>query len=205
MHTFELPDLTYPTDALEPHYNSEGLELHHQKHHAAYVKGLNQTLSDLAEARSEGKLQHLPQLEKNLAFHLSGHKLHSLLWHSLSPEGGGEPPSTVVNLLNTEFGSVDAFRKQFTQAAMSIQGSGWAALSREPESGMLIIEQIYDHQNNTGSGTQPLLVLDMWEHAFYLQYRNEKAKWVNAFWDVVNWQLLTEAIAQEQTDKSIAA
>jgi len=204
MFTFKLPELTYPTDALEPHYTSEGLELHHQKHHAAYVGGLNQTLSDLAEARKEGKLRYLPQLEKNLAFHLSGHRLHSLLWHSLSPEGGGEPPVTVASRLNTEFGSVDAFRKQFTQAAMSIQGSGWAALSREPESEMLIIEQIYDHQGNAGAGTQPLLVLDMWEHAFYLQYRNEKAKWVNAFWDVVNWRVLTEAIAQEQPTKSIA-
>jgi len=203
MYTFKLPELAYSTNALEPHYTAEGLELHHQKHHAAYVKGLNQTLSDLAEARKEGHFKYLPQLEKNLAFHLSGHRLHSLLWNSLSPKGGGEPPETVASLLNNEFGSVDGFRKQFTQAAMGIQGSGWAALSKEPESGMLIIEQIYDHQDNAGAGTKPLLVLDMWEHAFYLQYRNEKARWVDAFWDVVNWQILTEAIAQEQTTKSI--
>jgi len=205
MYNFKLPELAYPANALEPHYTSEGLELHHQKHHAAYVNGLNQTLADLVEARKEAQFQHLPQLEKNLAFHLSGHRLHSLLWNSLSPEGGGNPPETVAARLLVDFGNVDAFRKQFTQAAMSIQGSGWAALSKEPESGMLLIEQIHDHQDNTGTHTQPLLVLDMWEHAFYLQYRNEKAKWVDAFWDVVNWQVLTETIAREQTDKSIGA
>jgi len=204
MYKFKLPELSYSTDALEPHYASEGLELHHQKHHAAYVKGLNQVLSDLTQAREDGDFQHLPQLEKNFAFHLSGHRLHSLLWNSLNPEGGGEPPETIAYRLALEFGSVDAFRKQFTEAAMGIQGSGWAALSHEPESGMLVIEQIYDHQDNAGAGTQPLLVLDMWEHAFYLQYRNEKARWVNAFWDVVNWNVLTEAIAREHSDEAIA-
>ncbi|MGA9573976.1 MAG: superoxide dismutase [Lysobacterales bacterium] len=195
MYNFTLPDLKYPTAALEPHYTAEALEIHHQKHHAAYVKNLNKALADLAEARKANQFSYLPQLEKDFAFNYSGHKLHSLLWHSLSPEGGGTPPVGVATHLEENFGSVDAFRKQFSAAALGIQGSGWVSLSREPISNMLIIEQIYDHQNNTGAGTNPLLVLDMWEHAFYMQYRNEKAKWVDAFWDVVNWSYLAEAMA----------
>ena len=205
MYNYTLPQLPYKTDALEPHYDSEGLELHHQKHHAAYVKKLNQAQADLAEARKQGQFKFLGQLEKDLAFNLSGHRLHSLLWKSLSPDGGGKPMDTVSGRLEKEFGGLDAFRKQFTQAAMSIQGSGWASLSREPESGQLIIEQIYDHQDNTGAGTQPLLVLDMWEHAFYLQYRNEKARWVEAFWEVVNWRHLAELLSEEPVRSAQAA
>jgi len=205
MYNFTLPELPYKTDALAPHYDSEGLELHHQKHHAAYVKKLNQAQSDLAAAREQGQFKYLAQLEKDLAFNLSGHKLHSLLWKSLSPDGGGKPTDRVAGKLKEGFGGIDAFRAQFTQAALGIQGSGWACLSREPESGQLIIEQRYDHQDNAGSGTEPLLVLDMWEHAFYLQYRNEKAKWVDAFWEVVNWQHLGEAIGEESGLRAAAA
>ncbi len=205
MNNYTLPELPYSTHALEPHYNAEALELHHQKHHAAYVKGLNQAQADLKEARDKNQYQFVRQLEKDLAFNLCGHKLHSLLWKSLNPDGGGTPPESVTRVLAEEFGSVEAFRQHFTSAAMGIQGSGWAVLSREPDSGMLLIEQVYDHQDNSGSGTKPLLVLDMWEHAFYLQYRNEKAKWVKAFWDVVNWQHLEEAIGAEHERRSAAA
>jgi len=205
MHQYKLPELPYGTDALEPHYNAEPLELHHQKHHAAYVKGLNQALADLQEARDKDLFRFIRQLEKDLAFNLCGHRLHSLLWNSLSPNGGGTPPESVADRLDQEFGSVDAFRKHFNAAAMGIQGSGWVSLSREPNSGILLIEQIYDHQNNLGAGNEPLLVLDMWEHAFYLQYRNEKLKWVNAFWDVVNWQHLEQAIGSEPMRHSEAA
>jgi len=205
MYQYTLPELPYRTDALEPHYSAEPLELHHQKHHAAYVKGLNQAQADLAEARKKGQFQYVRQLEKDLAFNLCGHKLHSLLWKSLDPNGGGTPPASVARRLEQEFGSVDAFREHFTSAAMGIQGSGWTVLTREPESGTLLIEQIYDHQDNSGAGTAPLLALDMWEHAFYLQYRNEKAKWVKAFWDVVNWRHLEEAIGTEHERRSAVA
>jgi len=205
MHKYTLPELNYPTDALAPHYTSEALEIHHQKHHAGYVKNLNKTQVDLADARSNHRFSHLRQLQKDFAFNLSGHRLHSLLWNSLSPEGGGEPPETVALHLDKDFGSVNAFREQFSQAAMGIQGSGWVSVSREPISKNLIVEQIYDHQDNMGAGTEPLLVLDMWEHAFYMQYRNEKAKWVEAFWEVVNWRQLVESIAAESVTTAVAA
>lgn len=197
MYKYSLPELKYSTDALAPHYKAEALEIHHQKHHAGYVKSLNQAMSNLAEAREKNNFGYLPKLEKDLAFNLSGHQLHSLLWDSLSPQGGGEPPQKLATRLGEHFGSVDAFREQFSAAALSIQGSGWVALSREPESGALIIQQIYDHQNNAGAGTQALLVLDMWEHAFYLQYRNEKAKWVKAFWEIVSWEHLAKAVSRD--------
>ena len=122
-----------------------------------------------------------------MAFHLSGHVLHSLLWTNLSPDGGGEPEGELGAAVKESFGSYDAFRAQLTEAAMNVQGSGWAALSWEPMGTRLIVEQVYDHQGNVGQGGPPLLVLDMWEHAYYLQYKNVKKDWVEAFWNIVNW------------------
>jgi len=122
-----------------------------------------------------------------MAFHLSGHVLHSLLWKNMSPDGGGEPDGELAAAVKESFGSVDALRAQISEAANHLQGSGWAALSWEPLSSRLIVEQIYDHQGNVGQGGPPLLALDMWEHAFYLQYKNVKADWVDAFWNIVNW------------------
>ena len=122
-----------------------------------------------------------------MAFHLSGHVLHSLLWKNMSPDGGGEPDGELAAAVTEHFGTFDAFRNQFTEAAKNVQGSGWSALSWEPVAGRLIVEQVYDHQGNVGQGGPPLLVLDMWEHAYYLQYRNVKADWIEAFWQLVNW------------------
>jgi Fe-Mn family superoxide dismutase len=185
---YTLPELSYATSALEPALSGEILELHHGKHHAAYVKGINKAQADLAEARSGKAYGALNQLQKDLAFHLSGHVLHSLFWQNMSPEGGGNPSGRLASAIDAAFGDADALRAQMSQAATGVQGSGWAALCFEPVSRSLIVEQIYDHQGNLGNGSVPLLVLDMWEHAFYLQYRNEKAKWVAAFWDIVNWE-----------------
>ena len=126
-------------------------------------------------------------LQKNLAFHLSGHMLHSMFWRNLSPNGGGEPPDELSVALDRAFEGVHLFREQFNNAAVSLQGAGWAALSWEPIGSSLVVEQIYDHQGNTGNGTLPLLVLDMWEHAYYLQHRADKAKWLDSFWELVNW------------------
>lgn len=184
---YDLPDLEYATDALEPFCQQEILELHHGAHHAAYVKGANQALSDLAEARSQGDYASLNQLQKDLAFNLSGHILHSMFWQNMSPEGGGSPAGRLAEAIGSGFGDVDSFRDHFTGAATSIQGSGWAALCYEPMSQSLIVAQIHDHQSNLGNGSVPLLVLDMWEHAYYLQYRNEKQRWAEGFWDVVDW------------------
>lgn len=184
---YELPELPYKSDALEPQVPRELLELHHGAHHAAYVKGANDTLDKLAEARNARQFDHIGQLMKSLAFNVAGHVLHSLLWKNLTPGGGGAPSGKLAETLNAQFGSFDAFKAQLTAAAASVQGSGWGALSWEPLGGRLLVEQVYDHQGNTGNSTMPILVVDMWEHAYYLKYRNKKAAWLEAFWELVNW------------------
>jgi len=186
--TYKLPDLAYDYDALEPHYEAALLKLHHGEHHAKYVKELNATLERLAAARAEEDFQSLVGLEKTLAFNLSGHVLHSLFWKNLSPEGGGEPEGPLAVAIDEYFGSFDKFRQQLSQAANTVQGSGWGALAWEPLGKRLVVEQIYDHQGNTGSGSLPLLVIDAWEHAYYLQYENKKSDYVEALWEVVNWK-----------------
>jgi superoxide dismutase, Fe-Mn family len=184
---YELPELPYGYDALEPLLTRDVLALHHDAHHAAYVKGANDTLDKLAEARRGKKFEHIGQLEKSLAFNVSGHVLHSLLWKNLTPRGGGEPTGSIAAALGRDFGSFAAFKEQLTAAASSVQGSGWGALSWEPLGKRLLVEQVFDHQGNTGNSTLPILVVDMWEHAYYLQYRNKKAEWLDAFWQLVNW------------------
>ena len=187
MPKYELPELPYDYSALEPHYSAEVLELHHDKHHKAYVDGANTTFEKLGEARESGDFGTINQLEKNMAFHLSGHVLHSLFWTNMAPDAGGEPDGELAAAVKEYFGSYDAFQAQLTEAAMNVQGSGWGALSWEPLAGRLIVEQVYDHQGNVGQGGPPLLVLDMWEHAYYLQYKNVKKDWVEAYWNLVNW------------------
>ncbi len=191
MKTYLLPELSYDYEALEPHLSAHILELHHDKHHKAYVDGANTVLDRLAEARETGDFGSINQLEKNLAFHLSGHILHSIFWKNLSPDGGGKPAGDLASAIDEQLGSFAAFRAQLTEAAMNVQGSGWGALSWEPVGQRVIVEQVYDHQGNVGQGGPPLLVLDMWEHAYYLQYENRKAEWVDAFWELVDWDDVT--------------
>lgn len=187
MPVYSLPELPYDYAALEPHYSAQVLELHHDKHHAAYVTGANTALEKLDHARSSDDFGTINQLQKNLAFHLSGHVLHSMFWENLSPEGGGKPEGDLAAAVDDGFGSFDGLKSQLTESALNVQGSGWGALTWEPLGQRLIVEQVYDHQSNVGQGAPPLLVLDMWEHAYYLQYKNVKADWVSAFWEIVNW------------------
>ena len=188
MPKYSLPELPYDVSALEPHYSAEVLELHHGKHHAAYVTGANATLEKLEEERNHEDFGAINQLEKNLAFHVSGHVLHSLFWKNLGPQGGGEPQGELGDAINEYFGTFGKFREQMSQAALGIQGSGWGALAWEPVGKRLVVEQVYDHQGNIGNGTLPILVVDMWEHAFYLQFKNVKGDWVKSFWEIVNWE-----------------
>jgi Fe-Mn family superoxide dismutase len=188
MQRYSLPELPYAYDALEPNLSSEILDLHYNKHHAAYVEGVNDTLEQLEQARSENSFAHIGQLEKSLAFNLSGHVLHSLLWKNLSPQGGGQPKGELGAALDEHFGSFDAFKAQLSSAAASVQGSGWGALSWDPLGQRLLVEQVHDHQSNIGNATLPVLVIDMWEHAYYLQYQNRKAEWIEAFWEIGNWK-----------------
>ena len=187
MAVYVLPELDYPYDALEPHISAEIMELHHSKHHQAYVDGANAALASLEAAREAGDMAAVNLYEKNLAFHLGGHSNHSVFWKNMSPNGGGEPTGALASAIDDSFGSLESFKKQFTAAAMGLQGSGWAVLAYDTISGRLVTFQLYDQQGNVPGGTVPLLMLDMWEHAFYLDYKNVKAKYVDAWWNVVNW------------------
>lgn len=184
---YRLPDLPYDYAALEPHISGEIMELHHDKHHATYVNGANEALEKLSAARGSGDFTTISMLEKNLAFNLSGHILHSRFWENLSPDGGGQPEGEMAAEIERAFGGFDPFRRQMVQAAATIQGSGWALAVWEPLSRRMMVQQVYDHQGNHGQGTLPLLAIDAWEHAYYLQYRSDKKAFFEAIWNVVSW------------------
>ena len=196
MATYVLPDMPYDYGALEPAITGEILELHHSKHHAAYVKGANDTLDRLAETREKGDFSGLVGLEKTFAFNLSGHVLHTIFWQNLSPEGGDRPDGELAAAIDEHFGSFDAFAKQLSTATASVQGSGWGVLAWEPTSRRLVVEQVYDHHGNVGMNTTPLLVFDTWEHAYYLQYRNVRPDYVEKLWSLVNWADVTRRFTE---------
>jgi len=188
MTKYTLPDLDYDFSALEPHISGRIMQLHHGKHHAAYVAGANATLDLMAEARDKNDLTWINKLQKDLAFNLGGHVNHSIFWKNLSAEGGDKPTGELAAAIDEFFGSYDGFRAHFTANAMGIQGSGWSILAWDVLGQRLIIEQLYDQQGNLVAASVPLLMLDMWEHAFYLDYQNVKADYVAAFWNIVSWQ-----------------
>jgi len=187
MAVYTLPDLPYDYGALQPAMSGEIMELHHDKHHAAYVKGANDTLDQIAEAAETAGPAVTVGLEKTLAFNLSGHVLHSIFWRNLSPDGGDRPDGELADAITGHFGSFEGFSKRLSAATTGVQGSGWGVLGYEPVSGRLIIEQLYDHHGNVGVGSTPLLVFDAWEHAYYLQYRNVRPDYVTKLWGLVNW------------------
>jgi Fe-Mn family superoxide dismutase len=199
MAVYTLPDLPYDYAALEPAISGRIMQLHHDKHHAAYVAGANQALDQLAEAEAPGAYATVGLLQKNLAFNLAGHVNHSIFWTNLTPDAPDAPEGDLAAAIKATFGGLDALKAHFTAAATSIQGSGWAMLAWEPLARRLIVQQVYDHQSNYAPATTPLLVLDMWEHAFYLDYLNVKADYVKAFWTIVNWPNVAERYANAQT------
>ncbi|NCD15753.1 MAG: superoxide dismutase [Actinobacteria bacterium] len=196
MAVYTLPELPYDYAALEPHISAKIMQLHHDKHHQAYVDGANTALDKLAAARESGDFAAINLYEKNLAFNLGGHVNHSIFWQNLSPNGGGAPEGEVAAAIADSFGSFEGFKGQFTAAATGIQGSGWAVLAFDAASGKLVTYQLFDQQGNVPVGVLPLLQLDMWEHAFYLDYLNVKADYVKAFWNIVNWENVAERLAQ---------
>ncbi len=187
MTEYSLPPLPYDYSALEPSISGAIMELHHDKHHQAYVTGANTALAQLQEARDDNNFGCINKLQKDLAFNLAGHVNHSVFWNNLSPDGDERPTGELAAALDECFGSFDGFRAHFTASALGIQGSGWSILAWDPLGETLVIEQVYDHQSNHSAAAVPLLLLDMWEHAFYLDYKNVKANYVAAFWKVVNW------------------
>jgi len=187
MALYVLPDLPYGYDALEPHVSREILELHHDKHHAGYVKNANTALEKLEDARKREDFTSIAAFERALAFNLSGHVLHSIFWQNLKPHGGGEPKGVLASALSRDLGGFATFRRQMSEVAATIMGSGWAALVWEPVGARLLVTQIYDHQSNLAQSGVPLMVIDAWEHAYYLQYRNRKEEFFKAIWNLWNW------------------
>lgn len=201
MAEYTLPELGYDYSALEPSISGTIMELHHSKHHQAYVTGANAALTAMAEARDKGDLTNVNKLEKDLAFNLGGHVNHSIFWTNLSPDGGDKPTGELASALDDTFGSFDKFSAHFTAAAMGVQGSGWAALTWDSIGQNLLINQFFDQQSNFAAGTVPLLLLDVWEHAYYLDYKNVRADYVKAFWNIVNWENVHQrlSVAREKT------
>ena len=187
MDKYTLPDLPYDYGALEPHVSGKIMQLHHDKHHRAYVTGANTALDALAEARARDDFSRTAALERSLAFNVSGHVLHSLFWQNLAPRAGGEPTGALADQIARDFGGFSRFRAELNSAAATIMGSGWAALTWDPLSKRLLTAQIHDHQNEITQGGVPILVLDAWEHAYYLQYGPEKKTYFDAIWNVWNW------------------
>ncbi len=188
MDVYTLPDLPYDYTALEPHISGRIMELHHDKHHATYVKGANTALEKMAEAREDGTIADKALLlSRNLQFNLGGHTNHSIFWKNMSPDGGDKPTGELASAIDEFFGSFEAFQAHFTAAAMTIQGSGWAVLGYDQIGGRLVLQQMEDQSNGVTAGLIPVVMLDMWEHAFYLDYQNVKPDYVKAWWNVVNW------------------
>ncbi|MCH1624801.1 superoxide dismutase [Ferdinandcohnia quinoae] len=183
-----LPPLPYNYDALEPYISEEIMKLHHDKHHKSYVEGLNKAEKMMQKARETGDFELIKHWEREAAFHGSGHYLHTIFWNVMSPEGGGMPSRYLLTQINKDFGSFDRFKKHFSEAANKVEGVGWAILVWAPRSGRLEILQAERHQFMTQWDTIPLLVLDVWEHAYYLQYKNRREEYVNNWWNIVNWK-----------------
>lgn len=204
MADYTLPELPYDHAALEPHISGRIMALHHDKHHATYVKGANDALEQLDEARHKSDFTRLAALEKALAFNLSGHILHSLFWQNMMPKGGGKPEGELAAAIQRDFGDFESLKKQLSTAAGTIMGSGWAALAWEPLGKRLLTTQIYDHQSNLSQAGIPLLVIDAWEHAFYLQYENRKTEFFDAIWNVWNWKDVSQRFdAARKVDVSL--
>ena len=187
MSAYTLPELPYDYAALEPHISGKIMQLHHDKHHQAYVTGANAALDALAEARESGNLANVNKLEKDLAFNVGGHVNHTIFWNNLSPVGGERPEGELAAALDEYFGSFEKFQAHFTATAMGVQGSGWAVLAWDALGQRANVVQLFDQQGNLPAGTVPLLMLDVWEHAYYLDYLNVRADYVSAFWNIANW------------------
>jgi len=188
--SFTLPPLPYDYKALEPHISETQLKLHHDKHHQAYVNGANADFEKIDKARKENAELDMKALLKDLSFNVGGHLLHSIFWENMAPAGkggGGTPSGALADSINKEFGSFEEFKKEFTKAAATAEGSGWAALAVHPCIDRPLIMQIEKHNVNVYPTFRILMVLDVWEHAYYVDYKNERAKFIEAFWNIVNW------------------
>ena len=195
---YVLPKLPYDYKDLAPYMSEEQLRIHHSKHHQAYVNGANAILQKLDKARKEGTELDVKSTLKELSWNIGGHLLHSLFWGNLAPagKGGGKPGGVLGDAIEREFGSFERFKKEFTQAAVSVEGSGWAALTFCRQTNRPIIMQIEKHNTNVYPMFRILMVLDVFEHAYYIDYKNERAKFVEAFWSIVNWDGINKRLEE---------
>lgn len=194
---YSLPPLPYDYKDLVPYMSEEQLRIHHTKHHQAYVNGANAILQRLEGARKEGAELDMKATLKELSFNIGGHVLHSLFWGNLAPPGGAREPSGALGeAIAKEFGSFERFKREFSQAAMSVEGSGWAALSWCRQTGRPMIMQIEKHNANVYPMFRILMVLDVFEHAYYIDYKNERAKFVEAFWNLVDWEAVGKRLEE---------
>lgn len=193
--TYVLPKLPYDYNALEPYISEQQLTIHHDKHHLTYVNAANAAFKKLQEARQSKAEIDVKAMLKELSFNIGGHQLHSIFWPTLAPAGkggGGEPIGKLADAINQEFGSFSQFKAEFSKAAASTEGSGWAALAIDVKTKQLAIMQIEKHNVNMYTGFYIVMVLDVWEHAYYLDYKNERPKFVEAFWNIVNWERINK-------------
>jgi len=195
---YVLPKLPYDYKDLAPYMSEEQLRIHHSKHHQAYVNGANAILQKLDKARKDGTELDVKSTLKELSWNIGGHLLHSLFWDNLVPagKGGGKPGGVLGDAIEREFGSLERFKKEFTQAAVSVEGSGWAALTFCRQTNRPIIMQIEKHNTNVYPMFRILMVLDVFEHAYYIDYKNERAKFVDAFWNIVNWDGINKRLEE---------
>lgn len=189
---YELPALPYDYDALEPYIDERIMELHHDNHHQGYVDGTNAALKELEGVRPDGDFEGIKRVKRDLSFNLSGHVNHSIFWDNMSPDGGGEPSGELRDRIERGFGSVGAFRDEFTEAAKNVESNGWAMLYYEPTVDRLIVGQVESQNRLAHQGATPLLTLDVWEHAYYLQYENRRGDYVDRWWCVVDWDDVAE-------------
>ncbi|PZE22173.1 superoxide dismutase [Paenibacillus xerothermodurans] len=194
-----LPPLPYAYNALEPYIDEQTMRLHHDKHHKTYVEGLNKAEKMMQKARKSGDFELIAYWEREAAFHGAGHYLHTIFWYNMTPEGGGEPTGALRDQIEQDFGSFSAFKNHFSAAAEKVQGNGWAILVWSPRSHRLEILQAEKHQNLSQWDVVPLLVLDVWEHAYYLKYQNRRRDYIDAWWNVVNWSYVNERYEKAKT------
>jgi Fe-Mn family superoxide dismutase len=194
---YVLPELPYERGALEPIMSREQLTIHHDKHHQAYVNGANSILEALDKSRREGTDLDIKSVLKSLSFNIGGHILHSLFWNNLTPPmEGRRPTGRIADEIDKEFGSFERFKKEFNQAATSVEGSGWAALAFCMQTKRPVIMQIEKHNTNVYPMLRILMILDVFEHAYYIDYKNDRAKYVEGFWSIVNWDMVNKRLEE---------
>lgn len=190
MKKFNLPDLIYAYDALQPVISKEIMQLHHDKHHAGYVNGANSALEKLAKARAGEVEISRKAVMRDLSFHVNGHVMHDLFWKIMkAPKSNNMPSDNFLSVIDKNFGSFDAFKSEYAEASKSVEGSGWGVLSKDTDGG-LYVHQLQNHNLLGLNGFTPILANDVWEHAYYLDYKNDRGAYVEAWWDVINWEMV---------------